>query len=214
MTKLSSRKWVFIGGGVVIFLAFLVWLFMISTKPLPGIEALQNSRNHIPEGSKTDFKFNPPTSGDHYPSWISKGFYDEPRHDGNLVHSMEHGYIIIWYDCEKKSMGYGVGSIVGTAFAQSVPMTGGSEGTPSAKLSDMPKQFSDGSCDTTKNQIKTILNKFGMHKLIAMPRAGMDYPIILTAWGREEKLNLLDEGKIKEFIGAFRDNGPEKTNEP
>lgn len=198
---------------IIFILAFLVWLYMASTKPLPGIEALQDGRDHLPEETKIDYKFNPPTSGDHYPSWISKGFYDEPRPDGNLVHSQEHGYIIFWYDCEKKSIGDGGWDIVGTVYAQASNMTAGSEGSPSAKLSDMPKSFSDGSCETLKNQIKDLLQKNNPHKLIVVPRVGMDSPLILSSWGRMEKMTSLNEAKIKEFIDAFRDNGPERTVE-
>ena len=47
-----------------------------------------------------------------------------------------------------------------------------------------------------------------------MPRVGLDSRVGLTAWGRMEKLSSLDQNKIKAFIEAFRDNGPEQTNEP
>lgn len=200
----------------------LIWLFIASSKPLPGEKLLQDGRNHLAEESKLDFKFNPPTSGDHYASWIKKGFYGEPRIDGNLVHSLEHGYVIIWYDCGIKKQG-----LIKTAFAHEetatpssldsqnqVSMTEGSEGSPSAHFEDMPKSFSDGSCDSLKSQLKDIYNKLGPHKVIVMPRVGMDHPIILTAWGRMEKLDSVDHKKIKEFIDAFRDQGPEQTTEP
>lgn len=206
---------------IFLFIVFLVWLFVISLKPQPGEKMLQDGRDHLPEGTKIYYKFNLPTSGDHYPSWISKGFYDEPRPDGNLVHSLEHGYIIIWYDCGKQLImdNSQWTSIVKAAYAQTddngrTQMTQGSEGSPSAKLSDMPKAFSDGSCDSLKNQIKDTLKKNNGHKLIAMPRVEMDSPIILTAWGRIEKLNNVDQSKIKKFIDAFRDAGPEQTVEP
>lgn len=211
-----NRKAIFIIGVVLVLGGFLAWLFMESTKPLPGEKLLQEGRNHLPEGTKIEFKFNPPTSGDHYPSWITKGFYGEPRPDGNLVHSQEHGYIIIWYNCEQKVSGYSGPPkgrwLVKTAYAQGMGMTQGSEGSPSAKLADMPKVFSDGSCDSLKGKLKDIYQK-NQHKLIVMSRVGIDSPIILTAWGRMEKLNTVDEKKIKEFIDAFRDAGPEATNE-
>ncbi len=204
--------------GVIIlvitaFLFFLIWLFIASSKPLPGEKLMQDGRNHLAEGSKVEYKFNPPTSGDHYASWISKGFYNEPRSDGNVVHSMEHGYITIWYDCGRKGLGFRVQGIVGTAYAQGIGMTQGSEGNPSAKLSDLPKSFSDGSCDSLKSQLKEIYQK-NQHKLIIMPRVEIDSPVILTAWGRMEKLNSVDQAKIKEFIDAYRDAGPEATTEP
>lgn len=194
---------------IILGVVLLTWLFTINLKPQLGEKALQDGRNHLAEGSKLDYKFNPPTSGDHYASWITKGFYEEPRLDGSLVHSEEHGYIIIWYDCGVKQQG-----LIKTAFAHEGETTPGSEGSPSAHFEDMPKSFSDGSCDNLKNQIKDVIQKFGPHKLIGMPRAGMDYPVILTAWGRMEKLDNIDLNKIKEFINAFRDQGPEQTIEP
>lgn len=198
--------------AVALFAAILAWLFIESTKPLPGIKILQDGRNHIDGGTKTNYKSNPPTSGDHYTSWILKGVYTEPRADGNLVHSLEHGYIIMWYDCEVKLAASSL-QFAETVYAQQTTMAEGQQGTPSAMLKDMPKSFSDGSCNNLKNKLESLYKKFGMHKLIVMPRAGMDSPIILTAWGRMEKLKSVDEGKIKEFINAFRDAGPESTSE-
>ncbi|MDO8619636.1 MAG: DUF3105 domain-containing protein [Candidatus Daviesbacteria bacterium] len=217
-----TKKLGIILTAIFVGMALLVWLFIASMKPLPGEKLLQDGRNHVDEGSKVDYKFNPPTSGDHYASWITKGFYEDPRADGNLVHSMEHGYIIVWYDCEKKvSHQWSVISEV-YAHEDATPsattsggsgMTQGSTGVATMHLEDMPKAFSDGSCETVKTQLKDLYQK-DQHKLIIMPRVGMDSPIILTAWGRAEKLNSVDQGKIKEFINAFRDQGPEATVEP
>ena len=225
-----NKKWVIFAGLILLFIALLIWLLITSSKPLPGEKIAANCDNsidfskldntnitdkcrvHVPDGTVVNYSTNPPVFGPHYPDWISKGFYDEPRFDGNLIHSQEHGYVIIWYDCEQKVTGNRL-QFTGTVYAQGIGMTQGSEGSPSAKLSDMPKSFSDGSCDNLKKQLKDIYQK-NSHKLIVMPRAGMDHPIILTAWGRMEKLNSLDQGKIKEFIDAYRDFGPEATNEP
>ncbi len=208
-----NKKWIIIAGTILLLAAFLTWLFIESTKPLPGQKLLQDGREHKPEGSKLDYKFNPPTSGDHYPSWISKGFYEEPRPDGNLVHSLEHGYIIIWYNCEAKFPVSSFQFPVSNVYAQGINMTAGSEGSPSASLDSMPEAFRNGSCDSLKKELKDLYQKLGSHKLIVMPRVGMSSRLILTAWGRMEKLNSLDQSKIKEFIEAFRDNGPEQTNE-
>lgn len=219
-----NKKYLIFGIGVLVIIGVLVWAFIESNKPLPGIEAFQYGREHKAEGTKLDYKYSPPTSGDHYPSWITKGFYDEPRPDGNVVHSQEHGYIIFWYDCGAKLLSsffpivYAQGATSpdssGSNPSQGLAMTGGSEGSPSAKLSDLPESFRNGSCDSLKNQIKEALKNYGSHKLIAMPRPKMGTPLILTAWGKMEKLNKVDMGKIKEFIDAYRDNGPEQTNEP
>lgn len=223
--------WVII--GVVGTAALLGWAFFESynlNKPKPGTESLDEGRNHVPHGQKVDYKFNPPTGGNHYGDWIIKGFYDEPREDGSLVHSLEHGYVVINYDCEKPLQSF---NLIPSVYAhESVPestsaatssgqldslgraaMEGGSAGIPTMKLSNMPAAFRDGSCDNLKNQLKEIYNS-NPSKLIIQPRVSMDSPVILTAWGRMLKLNNFDKDKIKEFIDAFRNNGPEKTVEP
>lgn len=221
-----QKKWFLIIIASLLLVGLLAWLFIESSKPLPGEAALQDGRSHLPEGSKVEYKFNPPTSGDHYPSWITKGFYDTPRADGYLVHSLEHGYIIIWYDCENKVQSSefrvqnGIAlNLIETAYAQSTSMTSGSEGSASAKIEDLPKAFFNGSCDNLKSQLKDVYQKFGPHKLIIMPRVGMNLPglggrIVLTAWGRKDRLASVDENRIKWFIDAFRDAGPEQTVEP
>ena len=239
-----NKKFLIIGICAAVLIAVLGWAFVVSSQPLPGVEEVQDGRNHAVEGTPLTYKFSPPTSGDHYPSWITKGFYDEPRADGNLVHSQEHGYVILWYDCEAKTTSYvipsvGEGSqdlsleilhfvqndIVGTAYAQNLPlpttnptgpigMTTGGEGSPSATLAQMPKAFSDGSCNTLKGQIKDVLNKFGPHKLVAVPRVHMGNALTLTAWDEAMKLTSVDQGQIKRFIDVYRDHGPEQTDEP
>jgi hypothetical protein len=45
-----------------------------------------------------EYGTNPPTSGDHLGTPAQPGFYDEPAETGALVHNLEHGQIIFWYD--------------------------------------------------------------------------------------------------------------------
>jgi hypothetical protein len=55
---------------------------------------------HIDESeTPTDWNSDPPTSGQHYARWVPAGFYEEPIPDGFLVHNMEHGYVVVYYDC-------------------------------------------------------------------------------------------------------------------
>jgi hypothetical protein len=45
------------------------------------------------------YAVNPPAGGDHYPVPSAAGIYTaNPPPDGQLVHSLEHGYVIIWFD--------------------------------------------------------------------------------------------------------------------
>jgi hypothetical protein len=45
------------------------------------------------------FSINPPAGGDHLAVPTPAGFYDLANvpGDGNLVHSLEHGFVVVWY---------------------------------------------------------------------------------------------------------------------
>lgn len=94
-----TRKYVYVLLGLTALVVFLVWLFIESTKPLPGIKIADLGRRHVPIGEKVDYNSNPPTSGKHYEDWIRAGVYTEPKDDRNLVHSLEHGYVTLHYKC-------------------------------------------------------------------------------------------------------------------
>ncbi|MDI1446176.1 DUF3105 domain-containing protein [Polyangium sp. 6x1] len=55
---------------------------------------------HVAMCSPVVYSTNPPTSGPHYPSWAAFKWYDAPVPRGFLVHSMEHGAVVISYHCE------------------------------------------------------------------------------------------------------------------
>ena len=54
--------------------------------------------DHVSSGSDIDYERIPPLSGPHYLQAASPGFYEETPALGNLVHSLEHGYIVVYYD--------------------------------------------------------------------------------------------------------------------
>lgn len=64
--------------------------------------------------------------------------------------------------------------------------------------------------DEAKNQLKALVKKDDW-KIVLAPRPQNDSAIALAAWGRILKLSDFDEAKIKEFIKAYRNQGPEKT---
>lgn len=55
-------------------------------------------RDHVPAGTQIDYARVPPLSGTHYGSAASAGFYEETPPLGALVHTLEHGAVIIYYD--------------------------------------------------------------------------------------------------------------------
>jgi Protein of unknown function (DUF3105) len=58
--------------------------------------------DHVPDGTPVDYKTVPPSSGKHWaqPAPFERKFYaaqDRPELE-RLVHNLEHGYTIVWYD--------------------------------------------------------------------------------------------------------------------
>jgi hypothetical protein len=77
----------------------------------PGIETFpMEGRTHVPVGTIVVYMTDPPTSGNHYPTPQQGGYFETPIAAGFLVHSMEHGGIIIYYnpatvtDAQKNSL--------------------------------------------------------------------------------------------------------------
>ena len=59
-------------------------------------QSLQDlGRQHIDDISGVGYNSNPPTSGSHFPMWAQRGAYNLLLSDGYLVHSLEHGYIVL-----------------------------------------------------------------------------------------------------------------------
>lgn len=60
------------------------------------------TQQHVEEGTEIKYSTSPPSSGKHYPVWaeFGKNFYDKSDRPavGNLVHNLEHGYTLMWYN--------------------------------------------------------------------------------------------------------------------
>ena len=68
----------------------------------PGVERIPcKTQNHVAEGQTVAYESDPPTSGAHYATWTNPGFYKEIPSKEKLVHSLEHGYVVIYYDQSK-----------------------------------------------------------------------------------------------------------------
>lgn len=58
---------------------------------------------HVPQGSTVNYRDNPPASGPHYSGAgvapIAPGFYPDPVPPEVWVHNLEHGDVVILFDC-------------------------------------------------------------------------------------------------------------------
>ncbi|MBI4157651.1 DUF3105 domain-containing protein [Candidatus Woesebacteria bacterium] len=215
-----------------------LWGYKAVTKPLPG-EAVKEadgsplSREHVTDIAEITYASNPPAGGEHFPIWAKPGIYDRFISDGYFIHSMEHGYVIIWYDCNKLVQTSGLRfykealAHEDEAFEDSTEsgkplmhMTaqvraGTSWITPQNQPEvevEFPESFKTDSCKYLVNQLFPEFTKVA-RKVIVVPKQGMETPIALTAWERILKLQNVDKGAIINFIKAFHNRGPEQTME-
>ena len=106
--KQRRNRQMIIWGAVAVLVLGVVGILVYNSRPKVGVGTYfqPETAQHIPEGDPVDTPSDPPTSGSHYEVSWPAGFYTEesaeyqdPYHDGHLIHSMEHGYIIFWYNC-------------------------------------------------------------------------------------------------------------------
>ncbi|MEA3439470.1 MAG: DUF3105 domain-containing protein [Chloroflexota bacterium] len=101
--------WGVVGVTIVTMSAYLLW---INVRPAAGQSVpVMEDTGHVEEGQDPGpYNSNPPTSGKHYANEYEAGFYEEnspearvPYPEGYLGHNLEHGYVIIWYNCDLNS---------------------------------------------------------------------------------------------------------------
>ena len=62
--------------------------------------AIENEgATHVATGTDVSYRSNPPASGSHWPTPAQPGFYPNGVATEQWVHNLEHGYIVILYDC-------------------------------------------------------------------------------------------------------------------
>ena len=97
--------WGGLGLVVVVVVGILVWN---AIRPAAGDAIPVLSSEHVADNQPLGaFIGDPPTSGDHYANNLPADFYHEgdlarlpSNPEGYLIHNLEHGYSIFWYNCE------------------------------------------------------------------------------------------------------------------
>lgn len=218
-----QKKFIYIGGAIILVVAFLGWLFYASTKPLPGQKQAYDCSNfldfsklttektddkcrvHIPPETAVKYPTNPPTHGPHYGDWVRAGVYTDPKDDRNMVHSLEHGYVILSYKCNLPTL------VIPSDSEESVKQIATSSASPIPRNDN--RVDSQAECDQRKSQLEAIYEKKGKRKLIVVARPNLDTNFALAAWTYLDKFNDFDPKRVERFIDAHFEMGPEKTME-
>ncbi len=71
------------------------------TGPCEAVEQEQGIEGyiHVPVCSYVTYGTKPPSSGNHYPIWAAYKTYAAPIPEGFFVHNLEHGAIVLTYNC-------------------------------------------------------------------------------------------------------------------
>jgi len=98
---ISRLIWGVVGMSVLGTIGLIVWQ---SAEPAVGEEvSIMADTSHIETDSDPGlYNSDPPTSGPHYAQEADAGFFDSNIYTypaGYLVHNLEHGYVIYWYNC-------------------------------------------------------------------------------------------------------------------
>jgi hypothetical protein len=99
---INNFTWGGIGVAVIVVIGFIVWQ---GVRPAAGQSIpVMVSSPHIPTDTEPgQYNSDPPTSGLHYAEEASAGFFEDNIYTfpaGYLVHNLEHGYVVFWYNCD------------------------------------------------------------------------------------------------------------------
>lgn len=215
-----KKKWIIIGAITILALGILGLVIYKANQPeppKPGMEVKQLGREHVGDISGITYTSNPPTSGKHFPLWAKPGVYPKIFSDGYLIHDLEHGYIVMSYNCgplakAQSTFTYKKGdpltTMAGDPNKEMAPFT--TNTMPQDTISP-PAAFQSTSCKALVNNLASFLGTW--QRIVIIPRVNLDAPIVFTAWGRIEKFSKFDKEKMTAFIEAFHNAGPEQTVE-
>lgn len=107
----KRRGWIWWVLVIAALAAVIVYLVLLANRPPYGEAFPILDSSHVPEGTDPGpYNSDPPTSGHHYERELPRGFYEDsdladmgPFPVGHVVHNLEHGYIVFWYNCDSLS---------------------------------------------------------------------------------------------------------------
>lgn len=92
-----------VAGALVVVVGLVIFLNVRGQAPVAGEEVFPTQGNtHIDYGTQAPISYNsvPPSSGPHYGNLAAWNIYDEPIRYEQLIHNLEDGGVIVYYQCE------------------------------------------------------------------------------------------------------------------
>ncbi len=103
-TRRGRRKgnplpWIVGLGGLAVLVVAQIGINLYRDARAPGERFASQGNVHVALGTSVPgYNSNPPTSGWHTPDLAAWGTYVEPVPDQRLIHNMEDGGVILWYE--------------------------------------------------------------------------------------------------------------------
>ncbi|MDP9000303.1 MAG: DUF3105 domain-containing protein [Myxococcota bacterium] len=136
---------------------------------------------HVPISTDIQWNSNPPSSGGHYPVWAAYQEYSSPVPRGYYVHNLEHGAVVLLYNCGGANCPDIVAALQTAAGA--IP--------------------SDPLCASAGEGVRV--------RAVITPDPLLDVPVAATAWGWTYKAQCADLPTLKQFAMDHYGHGPETT---
>jgi len=177
--RLRQNLYIYGGGAVLVaIVALVIYLNIRNTAPVGEEESFASQGNtHIQQSSASPIDYNstPPTSGPHYPGLAPWDIYDEPIRYEQVVHNMEDGGVIVYYQCE--------------------------DGCPDLQeqLAGVVQPYLDSGRHVLMMPNDPSWTGFGSQSA----HRDMEARIALTAWQRLDKFDEFDAGRIRAFIDRY-----------
>ncbi len=171
-----------IGSGIalVVIIGLIIYANVRASQPVGGEQSLPTLGNtHIEQGSTSPIQYNsvPPTSGPHYPGLAPWAVYREPIRYEQLLHNLEDGGVVIYYQCEDNCP-----ELVDQLDAFARPLI--AAGRHLVVVRNDPTWTGDAGSTTPLHQ-------------------EMDARIALVAWQRIDKFDEFDEARIRAFFERY-----------
>jgi hypothetical protein len=139
---------------------------------------------HVNVCSVVDYGTDPPSSGNHYGIWAAYKIYPAPIPEGFWVHDLEHGAVVLTYNC---ASGRGDQASCDADVAAATAM-----------LSSLPD---DPACDALGQGVK--------RRNVMTPDPALDVRFAASAWGWTLKANCFDAAVFEAFEKAHYGQAPE-----
>jgi hypothetical protein len=138
-----------------------------------------DGHTHVPVGTTVDYCTVPPESGAHWPYWAAFRSYTTPVPHEMLVHDMEHGAVVVFYQC-----------------------SGSCPAVASQLQAVIDAQPVDPLCSATSDAGP-------LRRLILVPDPTLDVPVAAAAWQWTYRAACVDVASLSAFITAHYGLGTE-----